>query len=431
MNQSLFTQWVNTYFKPLITKIVEKVNGDEKQLTYMHKSLLTPAYSTTLKWGTIAKNGRVVAADVVSMDSSLPLKKRDAISTVEGDIPKVGQKRYLNERTMTDLDILVRTNGDGDKKGPIIQKLFGDTKAVIEAVWETMEFMFLQALSSGVTVISDDDNVGNGIRIDFNHPDANKFGAEVKWSDIANATPVSDITRVTDRAEQQGHSLQVIMMDRATWNNFRNNAEVKQLYAANVNIPGSNIPSPTLKQVNEAMEANHSLTIQIINRTVTVERDGVRKVLKPWEAGMVVLAPSGKLGSLVWGTLAEENHPDKKVTYQKADSYILVSKYAKNDPIREFTSSQALAVPVIDEIESIYHLDSEEAQAETQVEGNTGYEYNGQTYLKTSVITAINLATDEYEVAEPITDAELQDIVNQLSEEEIAIFEANITLGGV
>ena len=431
MEQSLFTQWVNTYFKPLITKIVEKINGDEKQLTYMHKQLLTPSYSTTLKWGTISKNGRVVAADVVSLDSSLPLKKRDSITTAEGDIPKVGQKRSLNERTMTDLDILVRTNGDGDKKGPIIQKLFGDTKAVIEAVWETMEFMFLQALSSGVTVISDDDNVGNGIRIDFKHPDSNKFGAEVKWSDIQNATPISDIARVIDRAEQRGHTVQIMMMDRSTWNNFRQNAEVKQLYAANVGIPGSNIPAPNLEQVNAALEANHNITIQVLNRTVTVERDGVRKVLKPWEAGMVVFVPSGKLGSLVWGTLAEENHPVKSVEYQKADSYILVSKYATNDPLREFTSSQALAVPVIDEIESIYHLDSEEAEAETQVEGNTGYEYNGQTYLKTSVIAAINLATDEFQIAEPITDAELQDIVNQLSNAEIAIFEANITLGGV
>lgn len=423
MNKSLFLQWVNTYFRPLITSIVEKVNGDEKQLTYMHKQLLTPEYSTTLKWGTISKDGRRVAADVVSMDSSLPLKKRESISTAEGDIPKVGQKRYLNERTMTDLDILVRTNGDGDKKGPIIQKLFGDTKSVIEAVWETMEFMFLQAVSTGVTVISDQDNVGNGIRIDFNHPDSNKFGAVVKWSDVANATPVSDLTRVADRAEDKGHQVTVVMMDRATWNNFRNNNEVKQLYAANVGIPGSNIPSPTLTQVNAAMEANYNLTIQVINRTVTVERDGVQKVLKPWGAGMVALVPAGRLGTLAWGTLAEENHPDKSVEYAKADGYILVSKYAKNDPIREFTSSQALAVPVIDEIERIYLLDSEEAETDAQTEGDANMDYNGTTYTRASVIAAINTVTDEFEAVASMTDQELLDIINQLSDEEIAEFE--------
>lgn len=426
MNNSLFITWVSTYFSPLILKIVEKVNGDKKQLLYMHKNLLTPSYSTTLKWGTLAKNGRTVAADVVAMDTSLPLKKRDSIATAEGDVPKVGQKRYLNERTMTDLDILVKTNTGDDKKGPIIQKLFGDTKQVIEAVWETMEYMFLQAISTGVTVINDEDNVGQGIRLDFNHPDSNKFGVQVKWSDVANAKPVSDLVNLLDKAQDKGDQLNIARMNRATWNNFRVNAEVKQLYAAGVGIPGSNIPNPTLVQVNAALEANHNITIEIINRTITVERNGKRKVLDPWGAGMVSLAPAGKLGSLVWGTLAEENHPDKSVEYAKADSYILVSKYAKNDPIREFTSSQALALPVIDEIESIYLLDSEEAVDDAQTEGDANFDYDGTSYTKVSVVAGINAASNEYNAHTGLQDATLLVMINQLSDEEIDIFEAEL-----
>lgn len=423
MIKSLFTQWVDTYFLPLITKIVEKVNGSKNQLTYLHKSMLTPSYSTTLKWGTLSSNGKAVAADVVAMDSSLPLKKRDSISQAEGDIPKVGMKLYLNERTMTDLDILVRTNTNGDKKGPIIQKLFGDTKAVITGVWEQMELMFLQALSTGVTIIADADRVGQGIRIDFNHPDDNKFGVLVPWSDIANAQCISDIENVLDDAETKGDTITNLMMDRTSWGYFRQNAEVKQIFAAGIGIPGSNIPTPTLDQVNNALGANYGLTIQIINRTVNIERNGVRTVQRPWGAGMVCFLTTLNVGSLVWGTLAEENHPDKSVEYAKADQYILVSKYSKNDPLREFTSSQALVVPVIDEVESIYLMDSEEAATDTQTESDANFDYEGTDYTIVSVVIAVNTATGEDTINDGMTDAAILDVINQLSDEEIAVME--------
>jgi hypothetical protein len=40
---------------------------------------------------------------------------------------------------------------------------------------------------------------------------------------------------------------------------------------------------------------------------------------------------------------------------------ILLKKWSEEEPFSEHTSSQALAIPVIDAVDSIYLLDSEEA----------------------------------------------------------------------
>ncbi len=64
----------------------------------------------------------------------------------------------------------------------------------------------------------------------------------------------------------------------------------------------------------------------------------------------------------MYGTLAEETHPVDGVKYSKVNRYCLISKYSKNDPLREFTSSQAIVLPVIENVDQIYLLDVSEAQ---------------------------------------------------------------------
>lgn len=360
MEQSLFSQWVDKYFKPLVAKIVEKINGSSTPATYLHKSMLKKEFSPTLKWSSINVDGTTVAADIVALDSELPLKKRDAISKADGDLPKLGMKLYLNERTMTDLNILVATQG---QESQIVQKLFADTKRVIDGVYEKLELMFLQALSTGITLIEDDKNVGVGVRIDFGYKAGNKFGAAVVWSSTSTATPITDIERILEVARTAGHTIVVLMMDRFAFNNFRKTAEVKELFAAGLGFNGANIPTPNLDQINDSMSSNYGLTIQIVDRAVKVQRDGTNSTIRPWAEGAVVFLTTTEVGTLTYGTLAEENYKAKHVDYQKADDFILVSKYHKNDPIREFTSSQALVLPVINGVDSIYLLDTKTVQA--------------------------------------------------------------------
>lgn len=426
MEKSLFPQWVDRLFKVFAQKIVEKLNGTKEPLTYLHRTMLRKTFSPTLKWGSLSSSNTVVSADVVAMDSSLPLKKRDSLRKADGDIPKLGLKLYLNETTMNELNILLATGGQDQE---ILRKLFNDTNKVVSGVWERLEYMFHQALSTGLILITDEDNPALGIRVDFGHPASNKYGVTTPWSD-ANAKPIDDIDRIIEAARVNGDKLSYILMDRQTFNKFKANSQVKEQYAFYMNFVGTNIPPvQSVEKANEFLSASHGVMIQLIDRNVLVEKDGKRKSVKPWADNAVVFLTELTVGTLTYGRLAEETFPAKQVDYAKVDDFILVSKYSTNDPIKEFTSAQALVLPVIENVDSIYIMNCEKATAaiDTQTEGDAVYTYKEVDYTKASVIAAINLATEKTTAKSTNTDATLTKYIDALNEEQILVFEANIT----
>lgn len=428
MEKSLFPAWVDKYFKMFTQKIVEKLNGSTNPLTYLHRTMLKKEYSPTLRWGSLSTSNTAVSADVVAMDSSLPLKKRDSIKKADGEIPKIGMKLALNETTMNELNILLAVGGQDSE---VLRKLFADTNKVVSGVWERLEFMFHQALSTGMILVADDDNPGLGIRVNFNHPAANKFGVVKGWSD-STAKPIDDIDRVIEAARPSGNTIRYILMDKSTWNKFKVNQQVREQYAFYRDFVGTNIPPvQSVEKANEFLQSAYGVSIIIVDRHVLVEKDGKHKSVKPWADNAVVFLTDLNVGSLTYGRLAEETFPDNAVDYQKVDDFILVSKYHKNDPIKEFTSSQAIVLPVINNIDNIYILDCEEATAslDVQTEGNATYLYKTVSYTKVSVIAAINLAYETTKAKANNTDATLAKYIDEMSEEQVLVFEANIVTG--
>lgn len=358
MEPSLFLAWVTKYFPGLTIKVVETLNGENRQPSYLHRTMLRKEQSMDGKWASLASDNVNVVADVVSMDSSLPLKSRPAIQSATGEIPKMGMELKLNENQLFALDTLV-ARGASDVE--IIAKLFADTPRAITGIYEQNEAIFLEGLSTGVA-LANDNNVGTGVRLDYGYLTANKFGASVVWGGTG-FTPITDINRVITTASDKGRTITNIMMDRATFNQIRTSSEGKDLYAASIGFSGANVPTPNSKNFQSAFTDETGTTITIVDRSVTYEVDGVKTAKKPWGAGQVVFLTSLEVGSLVWAKVAEMNHPSQNVTYSVVDDFILVSKYVLNRPsTAEFTSSQAMVVPVISDVESIFVLDSKTVQ---------------------------------------------------------------------
>jgi len=422
MKESLFVKYTS-WLSAIILGVVTKVNGGKTELTYLFKTMLTEELSTDLKWSTLTINSTIVAADIVAMDSPLPLKKRDAIGTANGEITKLGMKKKLTEKQLSDIDTLVAKKVENKV---IVEKIFNDAVSCTMGVYEKLEYVFLNALSTGVALIEDTENVGTGIRIDYGYSDANKYGASIPWSD-PTAKPLDDILRVTKAAKAKGVSLKFMMMDESTFDNIAANEQVRQYFAFSQNFVGSNIPIPDLDQVNSMLQKRYKLTIVIVDRTVITERDGVRTVQIPWAENKVVFLETQKVGRLVYGILAEENRQSKAATYVKAGKFILIKKWHEEEPFSEHTSSQALAIPVIDAVDSIYLLDSEEAVVDTQTEGDADFAYKGTDYTKTSVVAAYLIVKPNSTITTATTDAIILNAINKLSEEDILIFEGNIT----
>lgn len=360
MEQSLFLEYVNKWFPGIVIGMSEKINGSALEPSYLHKRFLTPEYSQDGKWQSITGLFTRVMADVVAMDSSLPLKKRDAILRATGEIPKQGMELKLNETELTKLKNLIKT---GAKESMIVQKLFADVAKCIYGIHDRNEFMFLQGLSSGVTLVTDATNVGTGIRLDFGYFTENKFGVTTLWSNPASL-PFDDIQRVLDKATMDGNTITRVMLDKTAFNNLAKTTQAKELYAFNQSFVGSNIPSPSLDQMNLFVSSRYGFVFELVDRSLRYEKNGVQTSIKPWQDGAVIFLANEKVGQLVWSELAEAAYPVAGVAYQTSDEYILVSKYRMNRPsLGEFSNSQALVCPVIGAVDQIYQLDSKTLQA--------------------------------------------------------------------
>ena len=287
--------------------------------------------------------------------------------------------------------------------------------------------MFLQALSNGICYIDDDTNVGTGIQADFGYLDSNKFGVTAPWSNPTTSKPIDDLKNVFSYAQTRSDKPNFLLMEPVTFSNFSNSDQVKNNYAFSIGFLGTtNIPQPNLAQINTYLAANLGVTIVVIDRTINTERDCIRTSRRPWAENRVIMVPSMNVGTLTYGILAEATRKNPAVLYETADGFILMKKWHSNDPFDEMTSSQCIALPVINNTDAIYWINTEEADLSTQTEGDANYSYKGVNYTKVSVIAGLNAASPGQPLTTASTDAVIQKAVNKLSDEQILIFEANL-----
>lgn len=357
MEQSVFLKWIQKYFPGITLRVVETLNDTKNPLPYLHRRFLRKDFSVDGTWRALSIANTRVAADFVAMDSSLPLKKRDSIGKVSGDIAKSGMEMKLNEKQLTDLDTLIAQGGTDQQ---ILARLFQDTPKVIAGIWERMEMAFLQGLSTGITLVTDDENVGTGIRMDFGYYSENKFGVAALWAtNPTTAKPFDDIQKVLDKASLDGNAITRVLAGRNTINAIAATNQAKEFYAFRMGFVGQAIPTPDFDQLNTMTLARYGFVFEIVDRSVRVEKDGNTQVIKPWADGAMVFLANEQVGSLVYARLAEQNHPVSGVEYQLVDDMILVSKFRTNRPsLGEWTNSQARVVPVIGNVDQIYLMDS-------------------------------------------------------------------------
>lgn len=360
MEQSLYFEYVQKYFPQLVISVIERLNEKRaNQLPYLYKDLLTPEYSADGRWASVLAEYNRVAADVVALDSELPLKSRDSISTASGDIPKIGMKLYLTEKQMKDIDSMIAQQMP---IAQIINKIFNDLPRCLEGVWERIEDMFLSELSTGVGLSTRND--GTGVRINVNYYDENKFGVSELWENPEANKPLDDMRQVFDKALNDQNVITDIWMDDIALRNFYASKQVREQFAFDnrITVAGGNVPTLDLDKAGQVLATKWGVNLHRVARKIKTEINGKKQSHSPWQEGMVVFTCDEKLGSLVWTNTAESTRPVGGVEYQAADDFILLSKYSKNDPLREFTSSQAMVVPIINNVDRIYTLNTKELQ---------------------------------------------------------------------
>lgn len=426
---------------PKLSLYVKTKENNGKPRTYLHKTMLTPVYSADQKWEGTSANTVYVAADMVAMDSPLPVKKRDSIATSNGKLPKIGMEKKKGETDINTLNIMkaqyqASVNGGNQaaaasQRQQIIQRFANDVVYCSVGIDEKNEANFLTALSDGVMAVPDDENTGTALRVKFGYDKfpGNHFGVEVKG--YINR---EDIERVLAKADADGVTITTLVIALSTYREMKKERWARELVADSKDITyndNTKLPVPNATAFDEAFATEFGgIQFLKIDRTVYFEKNGKRTPVKPYNADKLVFLPSTDVGSLVWGTLAEVTNPVAGVKYSQLDQYKLISEFSTTKPLIEHTTGEALVIPVIENVDMIYTIDKSNAYEvdETAEAADTDDEYitiNGKKYSKSDV--AAQLTTMGYTTSATVQDATMMKKVNALSDEEEETFFAALT----
>ena len=432
MKESLFISFISALWPKLSLYISTKVNNGQN-MRYLHKEMLTPVYSADQKWESTSANTSYVAADMVAMDSPLPVKKRDSIATSNGKLPKVGMEKKKGETDINTINIMKaqlqasvasgNQTAAASQRARIVQRFADDAVYCSVGIDEKNEANFLSALSDGVIAVPDDENTGTALRVSFGYDKfpGNHFG-------VINKDHISreDIERVIAKANADGVTLAHIAISSFTYNDMRKERWARELVANYKDMSytaDTSLPVPPEAQFDDAFASEFSgLRFLKIDRTVFFEKNGKRTPVKPFNADKLVFLTSLNVGSLVWGTLAEVTNPVSGVNYQTIDDYKLISEFSTTKPLIEHTTGEALVIPVIENVDQIYTIDKSNAyevdeEAEKEDVEDIYVTIGGKKYTKADVVAQLkNLGIKG--LKSNSTDEKVINAINSLSDED-------------
>ncbi|RXG66721.1 hypothetical protein ES695_01690 [Candidatus Atribacteria bacterium 1244-E10-H5-B2] len=319
----------------------------------------------------IGSEGNRVMADVVSYNSSAPLKTRKSISKLTGSIPSIRVKRQMTESDINDYNAFkaMATPDMGD----LLRIVFNDTDFCMDAILGRLEWLALQCLALGQISLSKVNNVGGVVTeevVNFQLAPANKkdmVSAARCWNagDAALIKPITDIRTVVKAAKTAGANPQYILMNDSKFSEMVTANEVKNFVMPYTTWGITKIQMvPSLSILNQALKAMGLPQIIIIDTRVAHEdKDHKIENVDPWlNAGKadkhVVFIDAIQCGNTLRGPIAEETNPPKQVVQAKKGG-ILISSWSEIDPVTQYTKGEINAFPSCPSIDHIYNLDTE------------------------------------------------------------------------
>ncbi len=357
-----FYEFAKDEIKAALLVNTEYINGRAADAIdpYLHLQRFTPVYSDSAEWETFSTLGTRVLADIISLDSPHPIKKRASIAQTKGKIEKIATKRTMNETEQMKLREWMMSSNDRLKQRAITM-ITDDAMACQSGIHETWEAMVYQALSNeGVAIFAPltdpanvtagaKDNVGLGVRIDFGFE--NTLNITIPWSDRTNSTPIDDITRVLDLARQKGIRIVEANTNRATFNNLVANTQVKSQYASSIGFAGTITGSLTLDQLNTFFLSQYGFVWAIREHNFIAERDGVQTAVDMWNDGAIAFVSSNSnWGDLCWTECVEMYEPASGYNYERPEDPILIGLYREklnSTSWMKITEGQSIAMPVL------------------------------------------------------------------------------------
>lgn len=312
---------------------------------YYYPTLFPLKETNRLDWKMLeAQAGLKIAADLVSRGATIPKKMRDAISRIQGDIPKISISREKNEDELTEYDIMVAMAGNNPDLKALVEFWAEDTKFCWDGVAARAEWIALRQISLGKVKFTNSNNAAivTEYDVDYLIPAEQKIGVFLPYSGTGAKPLTVDIPRALKKGKSIGANYKFMFMNVDTFAKFASQEEVVKRCATLIESITGATDTPDLQTVNACLakkkELYKGLQIVVIDQDITIElADGTRNTSNPFEDDVILFSESKVLGNTYWKRPIDAKKMPGSVAEKVMHGHTLIKKYSTESPVQEVT----------------------------------------------------------------------------------------------
>lgn len=312
-----------------------------------------------LKW-IKGHKGLPVSLAPSAFDAKSTLRDRVGISVNKSEMAFFRESMLVTE---ADKQEILRAQDSGDPYVmQALQHVFDDTRTLIdgaEVVGERMRMQLLAPIGGNVGI----NIASNGVDYTYNYDPDGSWKKEHymelttdadKWSAADTCDPVADLEAAMDAQEEAaGNRPEILLMSKATFNLLKASKKVQsgvlaQNLTATVNY--------TTARIKQYIEETLRVTIVIYNKKFKDE-SGATKNFFP--DNIVMMMPSGALGSTWYGTTPEElaQMAEEGVDTAIVNTGVAVTFTKTTDPVNYKTTVSEILLPSFERMNECYALE--------------------------------------------------------------------------
>lgn len=321
---------------------------------YYYPTLFPLKETNLLTWKMLeAQSGLKIAADLVSRGATIPKKTREAISRIQGDIPKIAVSREKHEDELTEYDIMIAMSSNSPDLKALVEFWAEDTKFCWDGVAARIEWTALQQISLGKVVINNANNstVVTEFDVDYQIPAGQKVGVDTSYSSGTAGKPFTkDFLKALKIGKSIGVNYKFAFMNLDTFGKFANQEEVYKRCATFIQNLAGTADVPSLEAINSYLSKQaqlfKGLQIVIIDQDITIElADGSRTTGNPFAEDVILFSESKVLGATHWKRPIDAKKIAGSVAEKVMHGHTLIKKYSDESPVREVTEGITNAFP--------------------------------------------------------------------------------------
>lgn len=294
--------------------------------------------------------GLPVALKLSAWDSKVTKRDREGFEVLNTKMPFFKEAMAIDEELIERLRELMQTN-DGRKIDRILSKIFDDQVKLIDAAYERVEAMRMQALTTGTIVLASN---GQKYTYDFQMPEDNKKTVTTAWSD-PTADIIKDIDDIKMAMKAKGVTLKYLIVNSNVVRYFMQNTKIKNAIYVMAN---GNVDVTSTRAVGYiAAETGISIIEQ---DNVYANEDGTTTPY--FTDDVAVFIPEGPLGETHYGVTPEEAKAESgtsKLDVDMVNDQIAVTTWETEDPVATMNKVSMVALPSFDRADEVIILDIE------------------------------------------------------------------------